>query len=76
MREFLQKDIDGFLEALGLDEGPLGMHYTDRQPAEGLSPGKVALPSVQQEAKGEVDFGSLFGNFSCVIGNMSTRRYT
>lgn len=59
-----------FLNVLGLDEEPMGMFYTDKQPAQGYSPKQGTLPSAQQEAKGEVDFSSLFAGFSCVIGNI------
>src|SRR5512136_1265967 len=62
--------VKGFLDALGLDEEPMGMFYTDKQPAQGSSPQKRTIPSAQQEAKGEVDFASLFEGFSCVIGNI------
>ena len=58
------------MEALGLDEEPMGMYYTNHQPEEGFFPKKGELPSVQQEVRGEVNFGSLFENFSCVIGNI------
>ncbi len=66
----MEQTVEGFLEALGLDEEPIGVYYTDRQPEQGFTPKKGALPSVQEEAKGEVDFGSLFANFSCVVGNI------
>ena len=59
-----------FLDALGHDEEPFGMHYSDRQPQDGFSPKQGVLPSAHQEARGEVDFPSLFATFSCVIGNI------
>jgi uncharacterized protein (DUF169 family) len=65
-----RETLRDFLDALGLDEEPMGMHYTDQQPEEGFCPKRGMLPSAQQEARGEVDFGSLFENFSCVIGNI------
>jgi hypothetical protein len=63
-------DLDGFLEILGLREEPMGMYYTDQQPAKGFSPKPAILPSAEEESKGKVDFGSLFADFSCVIGNI------
>lgn len=70
MVEATIEKISGFLDALGLDEEPMGMYYTDQQPGEGFCPKKGKLPMAEQEAKGEVDFASIFGNFSCVIGNI------
>ena len=46
----------------------MGMHYTDVQPRDGISPKHGVLPSIEKEAKGEVDWGALFSNFACVIG--------
>ena len=63
-------EIGGFLAALGLDEEPMGMFYTDMRPDQGTSPDNKMLPTAEQEAKGEVDFGAVFANFSCVIGKI------
>ncbi|HXX80684.1 MAG TPA: DUF169 domain-containing protein [Thermodesulfovibrionales bacterium] len=67
-----------FMDVLGLDEEPMGMYYTNQQPEGGFCPKKGTLPSASQEAKGEVDFGTLFEHFSCVIGNiwLARRRKT
>jgi len=62
--------VQGLMEALGATEEPLGIYYTDTPPAEGFSPKPGNLPSVEQEAKGEVDFGMLFADFSCVMGHV------
>jgi len=70
MIEFTTENLNAFLETLGLDEEPMGMYYTDRQPEEGFCPKRELLPTVQQEARGEVDFASLFQSFSCVVGNL------
>ena len=70
MAELEGQNTAGFLEALGLDEEPLGMHYTDRRPEKGFSPKPGNLPSAEDEAQGRVDWGSLFADFSCVIGNI------
>ncbi len=64
------KALQAFLEALGLREEPMGMYYTDRQPTQGFSPKPGVLPTAAEEAEGKVDFGSLFADFSCVMGNI------
>ena len=56
-------DVKGLMGALGLDEPPMGMYYTDEVPAEGFSPKPGMLPSVEAEARGEVDWGRVFENF-------------
>ena len=33
-----QRELDGFLEILGLTEEPIGVYYTDQQPKEGVCP--------------------------------------
>ncbi|MEW6533146.1 MAG: DUF169 domain-containing protein [Thermodesulfobacteriota bacterium] len=65
-----RSDLAGFLEALGYDEEPLGMFYTDREPARGYAPKPGRLPSVEAEARKEVDFRQLWRDFSCVIGQL------
>jgi uncharacterized protein (DUF169 family) len=65
-----ESEIRDFLAALGHDEEPMGMYYTDRSPEQGVSPDKKILPTAEQEAKGEVNFGAVFANFSCVIGKI------
>ena len=59
-----------FLEILGLDEEPIGIFYSDQPPPEGLSPKETDLPTREKEMKGEIDWGAVFGNFSCVIGHI------
>jgi uncharacterized protein (DUF169 family) len=63
-------DLAAFLEALGKTEEPMAMFYTDKQPEEGVSPKPGRLPSVEQEARREIDFKELFKDFSCVIGKI------
>lgn len=71
MTELMEKnDVVRFLEAIGLDEEPMGMFYSDREPEEGIAPKPGLLPTIEMEARGEVDWGALFGDFSCVIGNI------
>jgi len=63
-------DVEAFLDILGLDELPMGMYYSDGEPEEGIAPKSGLLPTIEMEARGEVDWGALLGNFSCVIGNI------
>jgi len=63
-------DVEAFLDVLGLDELPMGMYYSDGEPEEGIAPKSGLLPTIEMEARGEVDWGALLGNFSCVIGNI------
>jgi len=71
MTEQMKKnDVERFLEAIGLDEEPMGMYYSDEEPVKGIAPKSGLLPTIEMEARGEVDWGALFGNFSCVIGNI------
>lgn len=64
------KDIPRFLEILGLDEEPMGILYTDERPAEGFSPKPLDLPTLEKEKNNEIDWQTIFGQFSCVIGNI------
>jgi len=66
----MEPDLGGLMKVLGLDEEPMGMFYTDEDPGEAFSPRLQQLPSVEMEKKGEVDWHSIFGNFSCVIGHI------
>ena len=59
-----------FQEVLGLDEEPLGVFYTDDKPAEGFSPKPLDLPTREKEIKNEIDWQAVFGQFSCVLGNI------
>jgi hypothetical protein len=55
------------MEALGLDEEPLGIYYTSQAPADCLTPKAAALPTAEKEARGEVDWEEVWGNFACVM---------
>jgi hypothetical protein len=59
-----------FLAALGHDELPLGVHYTDDQPADGLAPKPGLLPTAEDEANQNVDWPAVWHNFSCVLGTI------
>ena len=70
MTEARWKGLTGLLEAVGLDEEPMGLFYTSEKPEEGFTPKPNELPTREREAKGEIDWGAVFGQFSCVIGNI------
>jgi len=63
-------EFQGLLEALGATEEPLGIFYTDTAPNQGFTPKALKLPSVEEEAQGQVDFEGLFADFSCVMGHV------
>lgn len=63
-------EVRGLLEVLGLLEEPMGVHYTELEPQGAISPQPYRLPTVEMEARGEVDWDETFANFSCVIGNI------
>ncbi len=59
-----------FLSTLGLDESPMGLFYSDTEPEDAFSPKPMELPTIEKEAKNEVDWQSVFGGFSCSIGHI------
>jgi len=67
--EILQK-LPLFLETLGADEEPMGIFYTDQQPDKGFSPEPLDLPTREKEARNEINWGAIFGGFSCVMGHI------
>ncbi len=68
MSEDKTRNLKPFLEILGHLEEPIGMFYTDSRPEKGFAPKPGRMPTVDEEARNEVDFAALAGNFSCVIG--------
>lgn len=56
------------LDALGHDEEPLGIFYSDVEPEEGLTAKPGPPLSLEMEQRGEIDFGEVWKNFSCVMG--------
>ncbi len=59
-----------FLEAIGYQEEPMGMFYTDEEPQGGSTPKPGQLPSVELEAMNAIDWNGLWNDFSCVIGHI------
>ena len=66
----LRKRLDGLLEALGGAEEPIGVFYSDREPALGFAPKPGPAVSAELEQAGAIDFKAVFENFSCVLGNI------
>jgi len=62
--------ISGFLNAIGYDEEPMGMFFTDQQPAEGFSPDPMELPTAEREAHNEINWEEVFKHHSCVLKNI------
>jgi len=63
-----EKGLAGLLEALGGAEEPMGMFYSDEEPQNAVTPKPGRLPSIEDEARNEIDWQQLFSNFSCVLG--------
>jgi hypothetical protein len=70
MNGHMLKSLPDFLAVLGLDEEPMGLFYTDEKPAEGFSPKRIDLPTRDKEIKNEIDWQTVFGQFSCVMGHI------
>ena len=68
MKQQLLELLPQFREILGLDEDPMGIFYTDEKPAEGFTPKPLDLPTREKEIKDEIDWQTVFGQFSCVLG--------
>ncbi len=62
--------LSDFLALLGLDEEPMGIFYANEKPVTGFSPKPNVLPTRERERKNEIDWQTVFGEFSCVIGNI------
>lgn len=70
MDDKISSGIPDFLNTLGLSEEPMGMFFTDAKPEQGYSPKECDLPTQEKEKNNEVDWPNIFGQFSCVIGNI------
>jgi len=70
MHENLLNRLPQFLNTLGLGETPMGVYYTDSEPTHGFSPKPNELPTREKERNDEIDWQQVFGQFSCVIGNI------
>ncbi len=70
MNRKILNSLPKFLEILGIEEEPMGIFYSDEKPADGFSPKPTELPTREKEIKNEIDWQSVFGQFSCVMGNI------
>jgi len=70
MEKQLLDSLPPFLELLGLDEEPMGVFYTEQEPMDGYAPKPLDLPTREKEMKNEIDWQAVFGQFSCVMGNI------
>ena len=70
MDPVLQSAVPDFLTILGIMEEPMGMFFTDIKPEAGFSPKPMELPTREKEKKNEINWQEVFGQFSCVIGNI------
>ena len=70
MEQKQNENLQRLLDILGLDDEPMGIFYSDEKPAEGFSPKPMDLPTREKEMKGEIDWWRVFGQFSCVMGNI------
>ncbi len=66
----IRQALPEFIDRIGLDEMPLGLWFADSPPAEGLTPDPLPLPTREREAQNAVDWGAVFGGFSCVLGHL------
>ena len=66
----LIEQLPRFLDRLMLTEEPVGVFYTDKKPENGLSPNPMPTPTREAEMKNQINWGKIFGGFSCVMGHV------
>lgn len=62
--------VDPFMEALGLDEYPMAVLFSDEKPEGGFHPSGHPPPTLEQERAGQVDYEALGKRFSCSLGHI------
>jgi uncharacterized protein (DUF169 family) len=70
MEGITNDELTGFLERIGLDEEPLGIFYTDKEPEQGFTPGPLDLPTRDKELQNRINWQEVFAGFSCVMGHI------
>ncbi len=70
MKSEIHNHLPKFIEVLGLDEEPMGCYFTDQPPEIGVSPDPLDLPTREKEINNDINWGAVFGGFSCVMGNI------
>jgi uncharacterized protein (DUF169 family) len=68
MAENSTSALKDFLEIVGISEEPFGVYYTDQEPKDGFTPKSRSLPTIEGEKGAKIDWGSVFEDFSCVLG--------
>lgn len=66
----IKSAVPDFIDILGITEEPMAMFFTDNKPANGYSPKPNDMPTREREENNEIDWPRVFGQFSCVIGNI------
>ncbi|MCX8011928.1 MAG: DUF169 domain-containing protein [Desulfobacterota bacterium] len=59
---------EAFLRTLGITEEPFGVYYTNQEPQNALTPRSRNLPDPEKEREGEINWGAMFEDFTCVLG--------
>jgi hypothetical protein len=70
MDKSVLKKLNDFLLTLGLNEEPMGVYFTDKEPKQGFSPKYLEEPSRKKEEENNINWQEVFGNFSCSIGHI------
>jgi uncharacterized protein (DUF169 family) len=65
-----RQSLPNFLSLTGLVEEPMGLFYTNERPAQGFSPKNIDTPTREKEMRNEIDWQTVFGGFSCVMGHI------
>lgn len=74
MDQALLEQLPKFLETLGLDDEPVGIHFTDILPEKALLPKLLPLPTADREMAKAINWPEIFGNFSCALGRIRLAR--
>jgi uncharacterized protein (DUF169 family) len=69
-----ETSLQNFYETLGLSEEPLGLFYTNKKPAAGISPEPQTPVSRTAEEQENIDWDSLSKNFCCVMNKIWVAR--
>lgn len=70
MTTHIAKQLPGFMDALGLEEEPMGLIFSNTQPQQGYAPKPLDLPTKEKEQRNEIDWHSVFADFSCALGHI------
>ncbi len=70
MDKEIVNSLPEFIDTLGMTEEPMGIYFDDNEPTDGFSPKDCDLPTAEKEEKNEIDWQNVFGQFSCIIGNI------